>query len=309
MKVLLTGASGQLGQAFVNQLKHHSGTVLVACTRSDLDITDADNVRQVLAREQPDIVINTAAYTQVDQAESDRQAAYSVNQGGPANLAETCQSLSIPLLHFSTDCVFDGHKQGGWIEGDPTKPLSVYGTSKLAGEEAVQRLCHKHLIFRVSWVFSEYAHNFVKTMLKLGASHEQLRVVSDQIGKPTCATEIVRVVLDILPKLDNQWGIYHLAQPEAVSWHQFAEAIFSQVKTAGHHSLKQRLCVKEVVAIPTADYPTPAQRPANSVLDSSKLQQTFDLRLNHWRESLEQTLFALGHGTSNTDQERNHESL
>ena len=290
MKLLIAGAAGQLGQAFGCELESRPDIVVVGCSRSDLDIADVNNVRQVITQEQPDFVINTAAYTQVDLAETEPKKAYLVNQTGPANLAQVCQDLDIPLIHFSTDCVFDGQKQGAWTELDATAPLSVYGASKLAGEEAVQQLCNKHLIFRVSWVFSEFGHNFVKTMLKLGSTREQLSVVNDQVGKPTSAREIARVVLDILPKLHNQWGVYHLAQPEVISWHGFAQAVF---ETAGSHQTGTKLILKEVLPIPTSGYPTPAERPANSVLDTTKLEKTFGLGISHWQQSLSQTLLAL----------------
>ena len=296
MKLLITGAAGQLGQAFASALEPRSDIEVVAYSRSDLDITNTNNVRQVINQVHPDFVINTAAYTQVDLAESEMDKAYLVNQTGAANLAQVCQQLDIPLLHFSTDCVFDGKKQGAYNEDDQTQALGVYGASKLVGEKAVQQLCVKHLIFRVSWLFSEYGNNFVKTMLELGSTREQLRVVSDQIGKPTCANEVVRVVLEILPslynkpdkQLDSKWGIYHLAQPELISWHGFAQTIFTQVVIN-----RDRLRVKEILAIPTAGYPTPAQRPANSELDSTKLQQTFGITLIGWQQSLVQTLSAL----------------
>jgi dTDP-4-dehydrorhamnose reductase len=290
LKLLITGAGGQLGQAFVHEIKHHPDITVVACSRSDLDIADEHTVRQLIVQERPDFVINTAAYTQVDLAETETEKAYLVNQIGPANLAQVCQDLDIPLIHFSTDCVFDGSKQGAWTEVDPTGPLSIYGASKLAGEEAVQQRCIKHMIFRVSWVFSEFAHNFVKTMLHLGSTREQLRVVSDQIGKPTCAREIARVVLEILPKHQNQWGLYHLAQPDVTSWHGFAQAVFH---TAGHHPAGIPLIVKEVLPIPTSGYPTPAERPANSTLDTTKLQKTFGLGISNWQQSLSQTLSVL----------------
>ena len=300
MKLLITGAAGQLGQAFVSALKQRSDIEFIACNRNDLDITNANNTRQVITQAEPDFVINTAAYTQVDLAESEMDKAYLVNQTGAASLAQVCQQLDIPLLHFSTDCVFDGKKQGAYNEDDQTQALGVYGASKLAGEKAVEQLCTKHLIFRVSWLFSEFGHNFVKTMLELGSTREQLRVVSDQVGKPTCAAEVVRVILEILPtlynefdsesdkNLDSKWGIYHLAQPDVISWHGFAQAIFSQVVFD-----REKLSVKEILPIPTSGYPTPAQRPANSALDSTKLQQTFGIALIDWQQSLAQTLSAL----------------
>ena len=297
MKLLITGAAGQLGQAFVSALKQRSDIEFIACNRNDLDITNDNNVRQVITQAQPDFVINTAAYTQVDLAESEMDKAYLVNQTGAASLAQVCQQLDIPLLHFSTDCVFDGKKQGAYTENDATQALGVYGASKLAGEKAVEQFCNKHLIFRVSWLFSEFGHNFVKTMLALGSTREQLRVVSDQIGKPTCAAEVVRVILEILPtlytefdsesdkNLDSKWGIYHLAQPDVISWRGFAQAIFERAISAKS--------VKEILPIPTTGYPTAAQRPANSELDCRKLQETFGIALIDWQQSLAQTLSAL----------------
>ena len=305
MKLLITGAAGQLGQAFVSALKQRSDIEFIACNRNDLDITNANNTRQVITQAEPDFVINTAAYTQVDLAESEMDKAYLVNQTGAANLAQVCQQLDIPLLHFSTDCVFDGKKQGAYTENDPTQALGVYGASKLAGEKAVEQLCTKHLIFRVSWLFSEFGHNFVKTMLELGSTREQLRVVSDQVGKPTCAAEVVRVILEILPtlynefdsesdkNLDSKWGIYHLAQPDVISWHGFAKAIFAQAIFAQAVINRDRLRVKEILPIPTTGYPTAAQRPANSTLDCRKLQETFGVTLIDWQQSLAQTLSAL----------------
>lgn len=298
MKLLITGAAGQLGQAFGCELENHPNIVVVACSRSELDITDLNNVRQVITQEQPDFVINTAAYTQVDLAETETETAYLVNQIGPANLAQVCVDLDIPLIHFSTDCVFDGSKKDAWTEVDSTAPLSVYGASKLAGEEAVQQICRKYLIFRVSWVFSEFGHNFVKTMLNLGSTREQLRVVSDQVGKPTCAREIARAVVEILPKHQEQWGLYHLAQPEAISWHGFAQAVFN---TAQQYQMGSKLIVNEVLPIPTSGYPTPAERPANSMLDTTKLHKTFALVLSDWQQSLSQTLAALEPQASKCD--------
>ena len=300
MKLLIAGAAGQLGSAFVSELAKYqplhndknSQISFTACNRNELDITNPGQVERVISQQQPDFVINTAAYTQVDLAEVEQEKAYAINQAGPANLAQICERLSIPLIHFSTDCVFDGRKKTAWVEQDATEPVSVYGASKLAGEQAVQQLCDKHLILRVSWVFSEFGRNFVRTMLQLGATHQQLRVVDDQFGKPTCAHEIVRVVLQILKTTPGRWGIYHLAQPEPISWHGFAEAIFAQARASDQSG--SPLVVKNVLAVPTSGYPTAAQRPANSVLNTTKLEQTFGVELTGWRQSLAATLSALG---------------
>lgn len=309
MKLLITGAGGQLGSAFNRELGKQKTIHYKAYSRSEMDITDSDKVEYLVAREQPDFIINTAAYTQVDLAESEQQKAYAINQTGPANLAQVCQQRGIGLVHFSTDYIFDGQQQGAWSEKDVPAPLGVYGASKLAGEEAVRQACDHYLIFRTSWMFSEFGHNFVKTMLRLGSTQEQLSVVADQFGKPTNALEIATVVLKILAQVDNKWGIYHLAQPEPISWHGFAQAIFSAARPMVKQAIMgqagteraikdqelERLMVKEVLAIPGSAYPTPAQRPANSVLDCSKVEQTFGIRLSSWRQSLADTLIALNY--------------
>jgi len=234
---------------------------------------------------QPDAVINAAAYTAVDRAESEVEAAFAVNRDGPANLARACERAGISLIHISTDYVFDGSKQGAYVEGDPVSPLGVYGESKLAGEEAVRTLCPKHLILRTSWVFSAHGNNFVKTMLRLGAEREELGVVADQFGKPTSAAEIARLILDTLPDTEGKWGTYHLAQPDAVSWHGFAEAIFDAAKRQGIV-----MKVEQVQPISTADYPTPARRPANSELDCRLLKSVFGVTIRGWRESLAEVI-------------------
>jgi dTDP-4-dehydrorhamnose reductase len=293
MKLLITGAAGQLGKVFVSELKANKEIQFSAYSRGDLDVTCVDEAQTVIARERPDFVINTGAYTQVDLAESEKENAYMVNETGPANLAEVCQRLDIPLVHFSTDYVFDGSKKAPWVEEDPTAPLGVYGASKLAGEKAIAQIHSKHLIFRTSWVFSEYGHNFVKTMLHVGSMREKLNVVDDQIGKPTSAREIVRLVLAILPKAENHWGIYNLAQPQTISWYGFAQAIFEQARSLDKHYWNNHLLVSDLQPIPSSEYPTHAQRPANSELDTTKIESTFGLSIKPWQESLNETLGAL----------------
>ena len=293
MRLLITGAAGQLGKVFVSELKANKEIQFSAYSRGDLDVTCVDEAQTVIARERPDFVINTGAYTQVDLAESEKENAYMVNETGPANLAEVCQRLDIPLVHFSTDYVFDGSKKAPWVEEDPTAPLGVYGASKLAGEKAIAQIHSKHLIFRTSWVFSEYGHNFVKTMLHVGSMREKLNVVDDQIGKPTSAREIVRLVLAILPKAENHWGIYNLAQPQTISWYGFAQAIFEQARSLDKHYWNNHLLVSDLLPIPSSEYPTHAQRPANSELDTTKIESTFGLSIKPWQESLNETLGAL----------------
>lgn len=293
MKLLITGAAGQLGKTFVSELKARKDIQFCAYSRGDLDVTCVDEVQMVVARERPDFVINTSAYTQVDLAETEKEDAYLVNETGPANLAEVCKRLDIPLIHFSTDYIFDGGKKGPWSEDDAPAPLGVYGASKLAGERAITQIHSKHLIFRTSWVFSEYGHNFVKTMLHVGSLREKITVVDDQVGKPTSAREIARLVLAILPRAEDQWGIYNLAQSPVISWYGYAKAIFEQARGLDSNFWNKKLQVSELTPILSSEYPTHAQRPANSELDSSKFERTFGLQIKPWQESLGETIKAL----------------
>jgi len=278
MRLLIVGSKGQVGTELVRQSAHH---MIHAVDHDLLDITDARAVKLVIDEFKPDVVINAAAYTAVDKAESEPEVAFAVNRDGPKNLAVACAGLDIPLIHYSTDYVFDGSKQNAYTEKDNVCPLGVYGESKLAGEQAVQQYCPKHLIFRTSWVFSAHGNNFVKTMLKLASERDELGVVADQYGKPSSAAELARLTLDILPRLNNQWGIYHMAQPEMTSWHGFSKTIFSTARSLG-----APLKIQRVKAIATEDYPTPASRPANSTLNCKKLELTFDVSINPWATSL-----------------------
>jgi dTDP-4-dehydrorhamnose reductase len=287
MRILVTGAHGQVGTELM-RLGTAAGHAMHGSDHADIDICDAAAVQQAIDRLAPDAVINAAAYTAVDKAESDQDTAFAVNRDGPRNLALACEAASIPLVHISTDYVFDGSKTGAWNESDAPHPLGIYGASKLAGEEAVQSLCTRHLILRTSWVFSAHGHNFVKTMLRLASEREELGVVADQSGKPTSAAEIARICLATLEQGDGRWGLYHLAQPDATTWHDFAEVIFAEARRQG-----MALKLASLRAIATSDYPTPATRPANSVLDCGKLESTFDLRLRPWRESLAEVVAEL----------------
>ncbi|WP_198243303.1 dTDP-4-dehydrorhamnose reductase [methane-oxidizing endosymbiont of Gigantopelta aegis] len=284
MKIIVTGCQGQVGQELIQQAQALHWDV-IGVNHQSLDITDLEAVNSTIKQVNPDAVVNAAAYTAVDKAETEKALAFAVNRDGPKNLAKVCSQMDIPLLHYSTDYVFDGRKTTAYAETDTTAPLGVYGESKLAGEHAIVDSCKKYLIFRTSWVFSVHGSNFVKTMLKLGAEREELGIVADQFGKPTSASEIARISLHILQQPIKNWGIYHLAQPDPISWHGFAQALFKQASDEG-----MVFKLKDIRAITTADYPTPAKRPVNSVLDCQVLEQTFKLNIRPWRESLAQVI-------------------
>ena len=288
MKLLITGSKGQLGAELVRQAISHD---VIAVGYDQLDITDTAAVSSFARDIRPDAVINAAAYTAVDKAENESSVAFAVNHDGPENLAVACHSIGIPLIHVSTDYVFDGCKKAPYAETDPVAPLGVYGASKWAGEEVVREHCPRHIILRTSWVFSAHGRNFVRTMLHLGAERETLRIVADQVGKPTSASELARTILEILPASDGCWGTYHLAQPDATSWHDFAKAVFAEAVRQGLH-----LRIKQVRPITTADYPTSAKRPANSALNCDRMEAVFGVKIKPWRESLEEVIHEIKSG-------------
>ena len=272
--VLVVGAGGQVGRALVAR-------GAFGLTRADLDITDLAQVRAAVAARPYRAVINAAAYTAVDRAESDTAAAQAINRDGPANLAVATAAEGIPLLHISTDYVFDGTKQGPYGKADPVGPTGVYGASKLAGEDAVRAAQPRHIILRTAWVYAPSNGNFAATMLRLAAERPELRVVADQHGGPTPAAAIADALMTIVDRLDGDgpWGTYHFSGAPAVTWHGFARAIIDQAAP--------RLArVPAVTPIGTADYPTPARRPANSVLDCTKIERAFGIRQPDWRASL-----------------------
>jgi dTDP-4-dehydrorhamnose reductase len=288
--ILLTGANGQVGYE-LNRLAAARGCVLMGLTRQQLDIGDAEAVEKIVTQLQPSLVINAAAYTAVDKAEQEVEAAMRANRQGPANLAATCQAHRIPLIHLSTDYVFDGNKSGAYHEEDPVAPTGIYGRSKWEGEEEVRAKLTQHLIIRVSWVFGPHGNNFVKTMLRLAAERDELRVVADQRGCPTCATHIAAALLTLADKIregiDVAWGTYHFCGMPETTWHGFAETIIREALAMGllDHAIP-------VHPITTSDYPTPARRPQNSVLDCRRIIKTFDMKLPSWQEGLT-TMLAL----------------
>lgn len=284
--ILLTGADGQVGWELRRALAP-LGRV-VALRRADADLADVDALRAAVRDARPALVVNAAAYTAVDAAEHDRDLAFRVNADAPAVLAEEAARLGAPIVHYSTDYVFDGAKGAPYVEDDPTAPQSAYGESKLAGERAVAAACPAHLVLRTSWVYASRGRNFLLTMLRLAHERDELRVVADQHGVPTPARLVADVTAAALARhataggfaLAPVAGTYHVAARGATTWHEFAEAIVAQ----DPHRAAQRC--RAVVPIATADYPTPARRPAHAVLDPSRLEAAFGLRMPAWRPQL-----------------------
>ncbi|CAA0116291.1 dTDP-4-dehydrorhamnose reductase [Zhongshania aliphaticivorans] len=294
MHILVTGANGQLGQCLADQLiKQNIPHNLLS--RQDADINDTVVLEKIVVDKCVTAIINAAAYTAVDNAESEPELAKRVNEDGPMALAKLCSRFDIPLLHVSTDYVFDGNKQTPYIETDQTGPTGVYGQTKLNGEIAVQRHCPKHIILRTAWVFSEYGNNFLKTMLRLAKERDTLSVVGDQMGCPTYAGDIATALISIAQQLHavelNKsgtkalYGVYHYAGNEAVSWYGFAMAIFERA-----HQLGVLERIPTVSAISAEDYPTPAKRPAYSVLNTAKIKADYGLEPSAWRMALDDLL-------------------
>lgn len=283
MKVLLTGANGQLGCCFRDRCP--IGWRILATDFDTLDIADLEQVRNIAASYQPDFIVNAAAYTAVDKAESEPQLAALINAIGPKNLAVVANEIGARLVHVSTDYVFDGQAKAPYTESSETNPLGVYGKTKRDGEVAVSQTQPNALIIRTAWVFSEYGNNFVKTMLRLGKERDVLNVVADQLGCPTYAGDIAQAIIDLLSK-NAPGGVYHFCGDSEVSWHEFAKTIFAIALQQG------RLQKAPVVnSITTEQYPTPAKRPKYSTLDCAKIERQGVL-LSHWRERIETVLAA-----------------
>lgn len=294
MTILVVGAWGQLGSELLGQAAGNN-VQAVGVDVDEIDITDADSAGRVIARIQPSVVVNAAAYTNVDKAESEPERAYAVNCDGPGNLAAICGNAGIPLVHISTDFVFDGRKSRPYTEDDPPGPLGVYGKSKADGEKAVQAHTSRFIIIRTSWLYSPHGHNFVKTMLRLGSEKREISVVADQQGSPTSAADFAEAVLRVVHRLgvsdDNRWGVYHYCGRGVTSWHGFAQEIFD---IARRHGLQ---AVPSVIPISTRQYPTPAQRPGYSVLDCHRITRTFGIEPRPWTESLEKVVAGLVTGS------------
>lgn len=277
MRILLTGSKGQLANCFRDCLPDN--WELIATDSASLDITDAEAVRQMVENFQPDAIVNTAAYTAVDHAESQTQTAFAVNASAVHNLAEAARAAQARFIHISTDYVFDGNNKSPYREQDFANPQSVYGRSKLAGELLALAANPESVIVRTSWLFSEYGHNFVKTMLKAGSERRSLAVVSDQIGNPTYAGDLAAALIRLLQEQTPVRGIYHFCGHKSVSWYEFAEAIF---QTTAQHGL----ATPALEAIDSSDYPTPAPRPAYSVLDCHKIGSEFGIAPSDWQKAL-----------------------
>lgn len=292
-RVLVTGAQGQVGRAV---LESFAGSAeVVACDRGNLDLSSPEMIRKRIREIAPDIIINAAAYTAVDRAESEPELAMAINGRAPGLLAAEARRASSLLIHYSTDYIFDGSKTGPWVEDDATNPLSVYGSTKLAGEEAIRNVGGRFLIFRTSWVYAPEGKNFVLTMLSLGRERDTLSVVDDQVGAPTTAAELARAthtiaggILDGKFGRHAEWaGVYHMTCSGSVSWCGFAQAIFERAPAlVGGKSPR-------VNPIPTSAYPTPAKRPHNSTLSNEKLHRRFEVQLAPWESALDEVLAAI----------------
>lgn len=275
MVVLVTGANGQLGQALQSVAQDFDGIDFHFADSVKADITNKQNLQTLFSAIKPDFCINAAAYTAVDKSESEPEKAHAVNVIGAKNLAETCRDFNTKLIHISTDFVFDGQKQTPYLETDATNPQGVYGQTKLDGEFAIAETFDQYFIIRTSWVYSRFGNNFMKTMLRLADERSSLSVVNDQIGTPTHAVDLARAIVQIIQSGKADYGIYNFSNGGVISWYDFAREIFD---LNGANI--------ELNPIPTSAYPTPAKRPKYSVLDKTKISQTFGITIRDWKESL-----------------------
>lgn len=291
MKIMLLGAGGQLGQTLLRQAPHHPNHQICAYTQTQLNITRLSDIERMVHHDKPDLLINAAAYTQVDQAEKDEETAFLVNKEGAKHLALVCANANIPLIHVSTDYVFSGDNTRPYLETDVAQPINVYGQSKLEGERCIQALQPQHLILRVSGVFSPFKINFVKKMLELGQTKQTLNVVNDQFICPTSAADIANTLLEMAKALSSSkfcaWGTYHYCSKEITSWFEFARVIFDFARQ--HTSLT----LHTLKPIPSEHYPTPAKRPRFSALNCEKLRRQFSLSQPSWHHSLPQVILEL----------------
>ena len=284
MRVLITGCNGQVGHCLTERLK--SKAEILALDYEGLDITDQQAVSKTVADFKPDYIINAAAHTAVDRAEQEVELSNAINRDGPQYLAQAAQQLNAVMLHISTDYVFDGTGDKPYVETDNTGPQGVYGQTKLAGELVVAQSCEKHLILRTAWVFGEHGNNFVKTMLRLAQTRDELNIVGDQFGGPTYAGDIADALISMVDYIEQgqepAWGVYHFAGMPYASWYEFAAKIFQSAETKGVLAKQPK-----ITSVPTSDYPTPAKRPANSRLDCSKISNQFGIQPSDWVAALD----------------------
>jgi dTDP-4-dehydrorhamnose reductase len=295
--ILLLGSAGQLGTTLGPVLTKVGK--LIAADRATVDFTNSSRLREFVRESQPSIIVNAAAYTAVDKAESEQDLAATVNATAPAALAEAASDIDALLIHYSTDYVFDGSKLSAYVESDPVNPLSVYGSTKAQGEAAIQRSGCRFLIFRTSWVYSERGSNFLLTMLRLARQRDELRIVNDQRGAPTSTHSLARATAAIINEycgegLRDGSGIYHMTDSGSTSWFGFAKAILERA------SKGFGIALPRLVPIATAEYPTPARRPLNSVLSCEKLNASFGISMPNWEDSLNQVLNAYASASTKT---------
>ena len=281
MKILITGTNGQVGSALLKTLDDDE---LIPITRKDCDLASLDQIKDIFDNNKLDLIINAAAYTKVDLAEDETKQAFQINKNAPILMASKAKELNIPIIHFSTDYIFDGRKEGGYCEDDSPNPLGVYGKSKLEGENGIQEVGGQYYIFRTSWVYSNVGHNFYLTMKKLAYEKQALNIVADQIGSPTSNVFIAEQIKKIIPQLNKRnSGIYHLVPDSSCSWFEFAKAIIS--KTNPNFNLEQ------LYAIKSNEFPTKAARPKNSILVNNKIKNKFKLTFESWQKELEKIIY------------------
>lgn len=276
--ILVVGASGQLGSE-IQFLSHNSSHRFTFADYNVVDITDMVSVKGLFDEKNFDYCINCAAYTAVDKAEAEEEMAFSVNVKGAENLAKACKENNTILIHISTDFVFDGEKNTPYLESDKTNPVSVYGLTKLDGEKAVLEVCPQSIVIRTAWLYSSFGNNFVKTMLKLAETREELGIISDQIGTPTYARDLANAILQIVDSGKDIYGVYHYSNEGVASWYDFAQGIFEL----------SRARIK-VNALRTEQYPTPAKRPVFSVMSKQKIKTDYEVEVPYWRDSLKKCL-------------------
>jgi len=274
-KILVIGAGGQLGQCLKTVAERRGISEIVFPVEQEANILNQELLNSLLEKEKPKFVINCAAYTAVDKAEDEVDLSKAVNETGAANLAKACKANGATLVHISTDFVFEGNEVKLLKEEDAANPINVYGVTKLDGENAVIDILDEHFILRTSWLYSEYANNFVKTMLKLGAERDELGIIADQVGTPTYAIDLANTIFDIIQSENKSYGLYHYSNEGVTSWFDFAKAIFDISNTT-----------VKANPIPGSAYPTKAKRPAFSVMDKSKIKSTFNIQIPYWRDSL-----------------------